>query len=105
MTDDHDRLADESVDRLERLHEQLSATAERPIASDVSAWLGEAEAVVADVATDPAAPPSAVQRRLEQAQELLANVEETGDPVADEHVAEARELVSALLAELSERED
>lgn len=95
-------MTDDSRDRLEQLHEKLTATAERPVDSQVSTWLGEAEAVVADVATDPSAPAGAVRRRVEQADELLANVEGTGDPVADEHVADANELISALLAELSE---
>jgi hypothetical protein len=92
----------EDSDRLRRLHETLAATAERPVDPQTSAWLGEAQAIVADVATDPSAPQAAVRRRVEQAEQLLDNVEETGDPAADEHVAEARELVSAILAEHSD---
>jgi hypothetical protein len=92
----------EDRDQLRRLHKNLAATAERPVNSQASAWLGEAHAVVTDVATDPTAPRAAVQRRVEQAEQLLENIEETGDPVADEHVAEAKELAAALLEAHSE---
>jgi len=37
-------------DRLRALHDHLAATAERPVETDASRWLGEAEAVAADVA-------------------------------------------------------
>lgn len=95
----------EDRDRLRRLHEVLAATAERPVDPGASAWLGEAEAVVGDVATDPSAPRAAVRRRVEQAEQLLENVEGTGDPVADERVAEGKELVSAILGESSDGSD
>jgi hypothetical protein len=95
---------DQDADRLRRLHERLAATAERPVDPETSTWLGEAEAVVADVADDPAPPDAVIQRRVEQADELLANVDTTGDPVADEHVAAARELIDALLGEYGDRD-
>jgi len=85
---------------LDRLHAHLAATAERPVVAGPSRWLGEAEAVVSDVA-DGDAPTAAVRTRVEQARHLLAHVDETGDDEADEHVREARRLVEELLAELA----
>jgi hypothetical protein len=81
---------------LAELHDHLAATAERPVATDASRWLGEAEAVSADVATgDP--PSSVVAKRVEQVRELLSHVDETGDPAADEHVAAARDRAERIL--------
>lgn len=87
--------ADKSVgDLLATVHDHLAATAERPVAREASAWLGEAEAVAADVATgDP--PPAAVERRLDDLADLLGEIDGTGDPRADEHVAAAREALAA----------
>lgn len=83
-------------DPLRALHDHLAATAERPVERTASRWLGEAEAVAADVA-DGDAPEAAVERRVRQVRELLSNVEGTGDPVADEHVAAARRLAERVL--------
>jgi hypothetical protein len=78
------------------LHGHLESTAELPVATDASRWLGEAEAVVADVATgDP--PASVVAKRVEQARELLSHVDGTGDAEADDHVAAARDLAERTL--------
>ncbi|MFB6280557.1 MAG: hypothetical protein ABEH40_00870 [Haloferacaceae archaeon] len=89
------RDAEESVaDLLAAVHDHLAATAERPVAREASAWLGEAEAVAADVATgDP--PPAAIERRLNDLADLLGRVDGTGDPEADEHVAAARDALAA----------
>lgn len=81
-------------DRLAAVHEHLAATAERPVARAAGAWLGEAEAVAGDVATgDP--PAAAIERRLADLEDLLGEVDGTGDPVADEHVAAARRALAA----------
>lgn len=83
-------------ERIERVHERLAATAERPIDPAASRWLGEAEAVAADavaLARREDVDEQALERRLDQLQELLSHVGETGHPDADEDVAEARELV------------
>lgn len=85
-------------ERLQNLHDHLAATAERPVATPASHYLGEAEAVVAD-ALKPATPESVVRQRVEQARELLAEVEDTEDDVADEHVAAARSRCEEILAE------
>jgi hypothetical protein len=85
-------------ERVDELHDHLEATAERPVERSAGRWLGEAEAVAADAARgDP--PEAVVAERIEQVEELLANVDGTGDPVADEHVAAARELAAAIDAE------
>jgi len=81
-------------DLLAAVHEHLAATAERPVSREASAWLGEAEAVAADVATgDP--PPAAVARRLDDLERLLGEVDGTGDAAADERVDAAREALAA----------
>jgi hypothetical protein len=78
-----------------RLHEHLSATAERPVERTASRWLGEAEAVAADAARDDASA-EVVAKRAEQVEELLSHVEGTGDETADDHVAAARDLATRI---------
>jgi hypothetical protein len=79
------------------LYERLAATAELPVDRTASRWLGEAEAVAADVrdVDDPAV----VADRAGTVADLLAEIGATGHPEADEHVRQARELA----ARLSER--
>lgn len=86
---------------LERAHEHVVATGERPVEGRASAWLGEAESVLADVALDPDPPAAAVRTRLDQARHLLDEVDATGDPAADDHLEAARDL----LARAAERLD
>lgn len=83
-------------ERLRELHEHLEATGERPVETTASRYLGEAEAVVAD-ALRPGTSPDVVQARVEQASDLLANVDATGDERADERVAAARDCCAAIL--------
>jgi hypothetical protein len=91
---------------LRELHANLEITALLPVAEDANRWLGEAEAVAADAvvlieaADAEDAPPAALETRLEQVLELLAEVETTGSADADEHVRAARDLAAELLAEL-----
>lgn len=94
--DDSDGGSDpDTAELIAALHDHLRATAELPVETRASQWIGEAEAVVADVdGGDP--PPSAVATRVEQAADLLANVEGTGDDEADRHLAAARELVGRI---------
>jgi hypothetical protein len=83
--------------RLEALHAALAATAERPVETRASRWLGEAEAVAADALAAAEAGQEAVAReRTGQVRDLLANVEATGDPVADDRVETARALADAV---------
>lgn len=89
------------ADRVERLHAALAATAELPVERAASRWIGEAEAVAEDAATGDLDP--AVRReRVGHVRDLLANVEETGDERADEHVDRARELAAAIVADESD---
>ena len=88
---------------LRRLHDHLAATAERPVETGASRWLGEAEAVAADVAGGDA-PPSVIETRVGQVRDLLAHVDSTGDPEADEHVETARELAESIEAALEAEE-
>ena len=91
---------------LRELHANLEATASLPVAEDASRWLGEAEAVAADAvvlieaADAEDAPPTALETRLEQIEDLLAEVETTDSTDADDHVRAARNLAEDLLAEL-----
>ena len=85
-------------ERLRELHDHLAATGELPVERSASHYLGEAEAVIED-ALAPDTSEAVVERRVEQARELLSNVEETGDERADEHVEAARACCADLLAE------
>ncbi|MFB6207658.1 MAG: hypothetical protein ABEJ05_14145 [Haloglomus sp.] len=93
-TDAPDADTPDAVDReaLERLHDHLAATAERPVERTASRWLGEAEAVAADARDVP--DPCVVRERVAEVAHLLSNVEETGDAAADEHVRAARSLAA-----------
>jgi hypothetical protein len=84
-----------SEDRVQALYDHLAATGERPVERTASHYLGEAEAVVADALA--ADGDEVVVRRVRQARDLLAEVEETGDEAADEHVAAARRLCARIL--------
>jgi hypothetical protein len=84
---------------LEALYDHLSATGELPVETSASRYLGEAEAVVED-ALEPDTPDAVVRSRVQQAQELLSHVDETGDDRADRHVADARDLCDTLLETL-----
>ncbi|MDH5019932.1 hypothetical protein [Halobacterium rubrum] len=90
--------ADETDD-LRALHDHLAATGERPVDRTASHYLGEAEAVVAD-ALAPDAGEDVARKRVEQARELLSNVDGTGDDAADEHVAAARTLCDRVLGDV-----
>lgn len=83
-------------DRLRELHDHLEATGELPVETSASRYLGEAEAVVAD-ALKPGTSQAVVAARVEQARDLLSNVEDTGDEAAEEHVAAARDCCAAIL--------
>ncbi|SFR99498.1 hypothetical protein SAMN05216559_2218 [Halomicrobium zhouii] len=85
MTDDAGDLA--------ALHDHLAATGELPVERSASRWLGEAEALAADL-RESDLPADVVADRLATIEKLLGEVEETGDERADEHVAAARERLS-----------
>lgn len=80
------------------LHDHLAATAERPIERTASRWIGEAEAIAADLVDAPN-DPALVRDRVGHIESLLAEVEDTEDEVAAEHVAAAARLADRLLDE------
>ncbi|MEF8973966.1 MAG: hypothetical protein V5A15_03655 [Haloarcula sp.] len=84
-------------DRLQALHEHLAETGERPVERTASRWLGEAEAVAADIAEGELSD-DVLAERLATVDHILSHVDGTGDGVADDHVAAARELLDDLLA-------
>lgn len=92
---------DDRAESVERLRRHLAKTAERPVETDASRWLGEAEAVVDDLAGDDV-PEAVLAERLRHVRSLLAHVEETGDPAADRDVAAAKRLTADLLADLDD---
>jgi hypothetical protein len=93
-------MTDPSVDELVTdLHDHLRATAELPVPTAESRWLGEAEAVAADAARGDA-DEAVVAKRVRQVSDLLEHVDEIGVPEADEHVAAARALVGRIESRL-----
>lgn len=80
-------------DRLRDLHAHLVATEELPVRPAASPWLGEAEAVAADL-VDADLPPAVVRERVAHVRRLLSAVETTGHAEADDHVAAARRLAA-----------
>lgn len=91
MPDDNPPNAEPSIENVEAIHDHLAATAELPVDATASTYLGESEAVARDALDAARAGEHGVVRmRLGQLEELLSHVDETGNPAADEHVAEAR---------------
>ncbi|WP_323192482.1 hypothetical protein [Halostella sp. PRR32] len=78
------------------LHAHLAATAELPIDRDANRWIGEAEAVAADLAANDLSP-ATVEERVGHVRDLLEEVDQTDDPEADERVASARETAARIL--------
>ena len=64
-----------------------------------SRWIGEAEAVARDVVEADLSPP-VVAERLGHVRDLLAEVEETEDEQATEHVDRAIEVTETVLDDL-----
>jgi len=88
------------VTRLDDLAAELQATEELPVERSAARWIGEAEAVATDLTRgDP--DPETVARRVGHVLELLENVDDTGHPAADDHVAAAKSIATELLDELS----
>jgi len=73
------------------LHDHLAATEELPVDPAAARWIGEAQAVAADLAGDETVSREVVARRVGRVRDLL---ERMGDP---EH-ERARERVDAALA-------
>lgn len=84
-------------DRLRALHDNLVATAELPLDRAATRWVAEAQAVADDCLDID--DPSVLKRRVGHVRDLLANVETTGHPEADDHVDAASELAAELASE------
>lgn len=98
-------MSEDSVEsRVEALHGHLEATLELPVERGASRWVGEAEAITADLVHGSVAP-DVRHQRLSHVRELLANVEGTEHPAADEHVAAAGRIVADLLDEVDDEID
>lgn len=80
---------------LSELHAELEATAELPIAPRANLWLGEAEAVAADL-TRGDVDDDVVARRIRHVEDLLSNVSETENDEANARVATALSLVDRI---------
>ena len=101
VTDDPETTVETDDDpetTVEGLHRHLEATAERPVESTASRWIGEAEAVAGDLVGEDL-DSEVLERRVGHVADLLANVDGTGDPEADDHVATAREITAKLVPE------
>lgn len=97
-------MADDSDDPEKRVHalrEQLAATRELPVERTASRWIGEADAVASDLA-DADLPPAVLRERVGHVRDLLANVDGTGHPEADEHVERATRIAAGLLERLGD---
>lgn len=89
---------DERRTAVVELHEQLAATAARPIERTANRWIGEAEAVAADLVEAPN-DPELVRKRTAHIASLLEEVDDTEDPTANEHVTAAAQLAERLQCE------
>jgi hypothetical protein len=81
---------------LASLHDHLAATEQRPLETSANRWLGEAQAIAADLATADL-DDETVRSRTETVLELLSEVDGTGDEDADEHVAAARRIAERIV--------
>lgn len=95
MTDESE-AGESTAELVASLHDHLAATAELPVETTASRWLGEAEAVAADL-RHADVDEETVVRRVGHVDDLLSHVDGTGDDAANEHVASAREVVAAIL--------
>jgi len=84
----------DEFDPVAALHEHLAATEERPVEREAGWRIGEAQALAAEIAAG--ADEETVVRRAGEIRTLLAEVDETGDSVADDHVDAARELADRI---------
>jgi len=85
---DTQQVPDDPDAAVDALAEHLIATADRPVPPATNRWLGEAEAVARDAASD-GIDVETRNKRVQQVQELLASADETGDEIADSHIAAA----------------
>jgi len=93
---------DTLTDLLATLHSHLEATGECPVAPKESRWLGEAEAIAADLRYADDIEAATVRERAEKVERLLGEVDDTGSEDANEHVAAATRCLERLDGALEE---
>lgn len=77
------------------LHAQLQATEELDIHYTANRWIGEAEAVAADITGDDVSE-QVIDKRVTQIEDLLHTVDETENQEANEHIRAARSLAERI---------
>lgn len=80
---------------VEELHAQLQATEELDIHYTANRWIGEAEAVAADITGDDVSE-QVIEKRVTQIEDLLYTVDETENQEANEHIGAARSLAERI---------
>ena len=100
MTDAPD--TDDSLDALvAALHDELAATEELPVSREAAAWLGEAQAVAADLRD---APESVVADRVGHVQRLLADAGDPDNEAVAERVARAQDIADRVAERAGEEQ-
>ncbi|WP_408958369.1 hypothetical protein [Natrinema sp. 74] len=79
-----------------RLHRHLEATAEVPIDRTANRWLGEAEAIAGDIASNDLDRETTLER-VAKIRGLLAEIDVTGHEGADEHLEAAKGICATIL--------
>lgn len=82
------QVPDDPAAAVDALADHLIATADRPVPPATNRWLGEAEAVARDAASD-GLDVETRNKRVRQVQKLLASADDTGDEIADNHIEAA----------------
>ena len=98
MSIDPSRVPTDPRAAVDALADHLTATAERPVAPATNRWLGEAEAVARDAASE-GLDTETRRKRVRQAADLLASAAETGDEIADEHIEAAEQCCRVVLGD------
>ncbi|WP_336344976.1 hypothetical protein [Halalkalicoccus ordinarius] len=88
-----DQQDEEPAALADELHAELEATEELPIDHRANRWLGEAQAVAAEIREAPA---ETRREGARQVIELLESIEETGSEEADERIERALSLAERL---------
>jgi len=96
MADDPTTVPTEPRAAVDALAEHLTATAERPVPPATNRWLGEAEAVARDAASE-GLDTETRRKRVQQAADLLESADRTGDEIADRHIDAAKQCCRVVL--------
>jgi len=96
VIDDTPDVPTEPRAAVDALAAHLTATAERPVPPATNRWLGEAEAVARDAASE-GLDGETRRKRVRQAAELLDSAAETGDETADRHIEAATQCCQVVL--------